>query len=170
MSIASLTTVAAARDTRAPTKRDAGKSSTSGDTTEATTADMLVSQVPTELVAPYTAVMAAIAGFVAKPTKENLHPDQLTTYRWIALALLLVGTFVLVWRLKQRKSPGQFPLLETFAAVGTATAWAFVLPASPLTPYLHSSAAKGLVPLLIGFGGVVFAAATGLALRGQRGT
>jgi hypothetical protein len=67
MSIASLTSLAAARNARAPTKHDVGKAVAAEPAANASLVDVLVSQVPTELVAPYTAVMAAIVGVVAKP-------------------------------------------------------------------------------------------------------
>jgi hypothetical protein len=134
---------------------------------DASVTDLLVTQVPTELVAPYTAVMAAIFGLVA--TSGGQPPDQLTTYRWLALSLLLAGTFVLVWQGKRRKAGGgDFPLLEITGALVGAAGWAFAFPASPLQPYLHGSAAQTLTPLLIAFGAIVFMAVTASALQKER--
>lgn len=171
MSIAALTTVAAARDLRTPRKQDAGKTKHDAEPAPASLSDLLVTQVPTELVAPYTAVTAAIVGLVAKPTSQNPHPDQLTTWRWIVFAILLAGTFALVWEGKRRKADGgPFPLLEVTGALIAATGWAFALPASPLSPYLHGTAAQTATPLSIAFAAIVASSVTAGALQGQRGT
>ena len=169
MSISALTTVGAVRDVRQPRKQDAGKAAVDAPPAPATLTDLLVTQVPTELVAPYTAVMAGIVGLVAKPTAQKPSPDQLTTWRWIAFGILLVGTFFLVWEGKRRKAGGgPFPLLEVTAALGAAVGWAFALPASPLLPYLHGRVADVATPLLIAFGAVVFTAVTASALQSER--
>jgi hypothetical protein len=167
MSISALTTVAAVRDERPPTKRDAGKSKTPGDTATASLTDLLATQVPTELVAPYTAVTAGIVGGI----KLGPGADQLTTWRWLAFVILLVGTVGLVWAGKRRKAGGgKFPLLEITGALAAAVGWALALPESPLTPYLHSEGGRIAAPLLIAFGAVVFTSITAAALQGQRGT
>jgi hypothetical protein len=172
MSIASLTSLAAARNARAPTKHDVGKAVAAEPAANASLVDVLVSQVPTELVAPYTAVMAAIVGVVAKPSKTRPNPDQLVAWRWVTFAILVVGTVGLVWEGARRKSTGpkRFPLLEITGALGAAIGWAFVFPDSALSPYLHSKAAHTITPLLVAFAAVVFTAITASALRNQRGT
>ena len=170
MSLGALTSLAAVRDTRAPTKQDVGKSTTAPGTAAepASLTDILVSQVPTELVAPYTAVTAAIVGAVAKPSTAVPNPDQLTAWRWLAFAILIIATAALVWEGKNRKAPGgAFPLLEITGAVIAATGWAFALPGSPLTPYLHGVALT-LTPLLVAFGAVAAAAFTASALQAPR--
>jgi hypothetical protein len=169
MSIAALTTIGAVRDGRQPKKQDAGKAASDAPHVPASLTDLLVSQIPTELVAPYTAVMAGITGLVAKPTKQKPSPDQLTTWRWTAFVILLVGTFFLVWEGKRRKAKGgPFPLLEITGALGAAVGWAFALPASPLLPYLHGRVAQVATPLLIAFGAIVFSAITAGALQSER--
>jgi hypothetical protein len=170
MSLGALTSLAAVRDTRAPTKQDVGKSTAApGAAAEpASLTDILISQVPTELVAPYTAVTAAIVGAVAKPSTAVPNPDQLAAWRWLAFAILIVATAALVWEGKNRKAPGgAFPLLEITGAVIAATGWAFALPGSPLTPYLHGVALT-LTPLIVAFGAVAAAAFTASALQGAR--
>lgn len=169
MSIAALTTVAAARDARSPRKQDAGKAKHDSAATPASLTDLLVTQIPTELVAPYTAVTASIFGLVATPTARNPHPDELTAWRWAAFVILLAGTFALVWEGKRRKAGGgAFPLLEVTGALIAATGWAFVLPGSPLAPYLDGTAATTLTPLLIAFGATVASAVTAAAMQTQR--
>ena len=77
MSLGAFTTLAAVRDERPPTKQDVGKSIAPGKAPEAASlTDILVTQVPTELVAPYTAVTAAIVGAVARPTTPPRIPTS----------------------------------------------------------------------------------------------
>jgi hypothetical protein len=129
-----------------------------------------VSQVPTELVAPYTAVTAGLVGAIAKASTGNHHPDQLTGWRWLAFAILLLGTFGLTWEGKRRKAApgGAFPLLEITGALIAAVGWAFALPASPLSPYLHSTAAQTATPLVLAFAAIVAASITASALQSPR--
>lgn len=168
MSLGALTSLAAVRDTRAPTKQDVGKSTGDKGGESASLTDILVSQVPTELVAPYTAVTAAIVGAVAKPSKAAPNPDQLTNWRWLAFAILVIATAVLVWEGKRRKSEhSDFPLLEITGAVTAATGWAFALPGSPLIPYLHG-VSQTLTPVTVAFGAVAAASFTASALQAPR--
>jgi hypothetical protein len=171
MSIAALTSLAAVRNMRAPTKQDVGKGNAADPTAKAGITDLLVSQVPTELVAPYTAVMAAIIGVTPKPSPSQPHPDQLIAWRWATFAILVIGTIGLVWEGARRKSAGpqKVPLLEITAALAAAVGWAFAFPDSPLSPYLHSTAAHAVTPLLVGFAAIVFTAITASALQSQRG-
>jgi peptidoglycan/LPS O-acetylase OafA/YrhL len=169
MSLGALTTLAAVRDERPPTKQDVGKSIAPGKAPEAASlTDILVTQIPTELVAPYTAVTAAIIGAVAKPTTAVPHPDQLAAARWITFAILIAATIVLTWEGKRRKSPDRsFPALEVTGAVVAAVGWAFTLPGSPLTPYLHGSSLV-VTPLIIAFAAVAGTAITAGGLQAPR--
>ncbi len=169
MSIGALTTIAAVRDERAPAKGDAGKAKQDSPRVPASMTDLLVTQVPTELVAPYTAVTAGMVGAITKVTKTNPHPDQLTSWRWIAFAILFIGTAGLTWEGKVRKAHGgAFPLLEITGALIAATGWAFALPASPVSPYLHGTAAQTATPLLIAFAAIVASSITAGALQSPR--
>jgi hypothetical protein len=184
MSIGALTTLAAVRDTTEPSKQDVGKAVAVGPLAPRTAGaagvapsaakepasltDILVTQVPTELVAPYTAVTAAIVGAVAKPSATVPYPDQLAAWRWLAFGILIVATVALIWEGKRRKSPDRrFPALEVTGAVISATGWAFALPGSPLTPYLHG-AALTLTPLIVAFAAVAAAAMTANAMQSPR--
>jgi uncharacterized membrane protein len=173
VSVSALTTLAAVRDKRGPTKQDVGKSSSAdaAGNEPASLSDMLASQVPTELVAPYTAVTAAIVGAVDKPTKNNLHPDQLAAWRWLAFSIMIAVTVALVWEGKRRKSSlgtvRTFPLLEVTAALVAAVGWAFALPGSPLIPYLNGKA-EILTPIVVAFAAVVISVVIAGALQAPR--
>jgi uncharacterized membrane protein len=120
--------------------------------------DVLASQLPTELIAPYTALTAALVG-ASTPT------DQLASWRWVAFILLLVAIPIATWISKEQKSgTWTFPWLATLAAEVAAVAWAFLMPGSPLVPYLHSEHARTLVPLCIAVGGTVVASVTAALL------
>jgi hypothetical protein len=170
MSIAALTTLAAVRDNGRPTKQDVGKTTAPGETKErASLTDILVTQVPTELIAPYTAVMAAIVGAVGKPSRAVPSPDQLAGWRWLTFAILIVATVVLTWEGKSRKSGNKsFPWLEVTGALIAAAGWAFALPGSPLMPYLHGDSLV-VTPLVIAFAAVAGTAMTASGLQEQRG-
>jgi hypothetical protein len=173
MSISALTTLAAAREERAPTKGDVSKAKhgTSKAGEAASTQDVLAAQVPTELVAPYTAITAAIVGLVTKPSAKNPHPDQLATWRWAAFALLVVGIIGFVYSGKRSKSAPEnqaFPALAVTGALVSGVGWAFALPGGPLTPYLHSKAALTLTPILIAFAAIIAATLTAGNLKNPK--
>jgi hypothetical protein len=163
MSVSSLTTIAAAREDvpdRRPTKGEIGKVPSyhpeAGQS--AGVADVLAKQFPTELVAPYTALTAAIVAAVGKPTPRDPHPDQLIWWRWAAFAVLIASVILVVWFGKRQKTRNWgFPAAAITSGVVAAAAWACMMPGSPVGPYLHSEHAQVLVPLFIAVGGVVAA-------------
>jgi hypothetical protein len=172
MSVASLTTIAAARaeastPARKPKKAEVGgvpRDHSKADD-DAGIKDVLARQIPTELVVPYTAITAAIVGLVAKPTTKNPRPDELVGWRWAAFVLLIASVVVMVWVGKALKSGSWgFPFVTVSAGGLSATAWAFLMPGSPLEPYLDSRTSKALVPLFVAFVGVVVAAVTAALL------
>jgi hypothetical protein len=166
MSVSSLTTIAAVREAhrgKPPTKGEIGKvpahHADAGQS--AGISDVLAKQLPTEVVAPYTALTAAIVAAIAKPTPKNPHPDQLIYWRWAAFAVLIASVVLLVWFGKQQKSSThswRFPIAAVVSGVVAAAVWACMMPGSPIGPYLHSEHAQVLVPLFIAVGGVVVAA------------
>ena len=168
VSLSTLTTLAVVRDADRPTKRAIGRQPQDGDDQPASLTDLLVTMVPTELVAPYTAAAAGVVGAVASPSASDPHPDQLTAWRWLLFGVLLAATFGLVWlgkRLKESRGPGGsrgFPLPESAGAVVAAAGWALALPMSPLVPYLHGNAPI-FVPFVVAF---VAVAATSLIAAG----
>ena len=120
VSVSSLTTLGAVRDTRAPTKGDLGKETGSKKAETPSIADLLVTAIPTELVAPYTAVTAAIVGAVDKPTRKMPDPDQFEFWRWLVFAVLVLATAVVVRQMKQAKGSGREPIREILVAVVAA--------------------------------------------------
>jgi hypothetical protein len=172
MSVSSLTTIAAARaeastPARKPKKGELGKvpRDHAEANADATITDVLAKQIPTELLVPYTALTAAIVGAVAKPTSKKPNPDELAGWRWAAFVVLIASVIVMVWVGKKQKSGSWgFPYVTVAAAVLTAAAWAFLMPGSPLVPYLDSKNANTFVPLFVAIGGVVVAAFTAALL------
>lgn len=172
MSLSALTTIAAARaeaptPARKATRGEVGAvlKDHSDAASDATVVDVLAKQIPTELIVPYTAITAAIVGAVAEPSPQNRNPDQLNGWRWGAFILLISSVALLVWiGTRQKSGSWTFPVVAVLAGVLSATAWAFLMPGSPLVPYLHSKHATTLVPLFVGLGGVVVAALTAALL------
>lgn len=176
--MSSLTTIAAIRaegktstnersPARKPKKGEIGKIPVDDPNAQkdAEVKDVLAKQIPTELIAPYTAFTAAIVGSVAKPTTQKPNPDQLAGWRWLAFGLLIGSVILLVWAGKAVKSKSwKVPVLPIFAGGAAATFWAFLTPGSPLVPYLHSKHATTLVPLAFALAGVAVATFTAALL------
>lgn len=164
MSVASLTTIAAIREAgNGPEKGQIGKVQPghvdAGKAAAAT--DVFAKQIPTELIAPYTVLTAAIVGAVAKPTKKNPAPDQLSGWRWAAFAVLVASVILMVWWGKRQKTgTWSFPIAAVSAGLLSAVFWALLMPGSPLVPYLHSKHAKEFLPLFIAVIGAVVAYGT----------
>ena len=169
MSVSSLTTIAAARE-RAHSRLSKGQVGVvpvaePGADDDASVTDVLAKQIPVELIAPYTALTAAIVGAVAKPTSADPTPDQLSGWRWAAFAVLIASVILVVWWGKYQKTKTwTFPWVAAVAAVASAIAWAFLMPGSPLVPYIHGETASTLIPLFLAVVGVVVAAGTAALL------
>jgi hypothetical protein len=172
VSIATLSTLAVVRDSRAPTRSDIGKTPPDAPDKDAraTLTDLLVTLVPVEVVAPYTAVTAGIVNAIAAPTTENPHPDDYRWVRWIIFGVMLLTVFALVWITKRSKVGGKrtFPLLEIVGAVTAATAWAFLLPESPIVPHIADEHYRVIIPLAIGFVAVMINVVTATSLKAAR--
>ena len=161
MSVASLTTLSAVRERRSPTKRDVGKATDEADEEKPSASDLLVTVIPTELVAPYTALTAAIVGAIDKPTAKAPDPDQFELWRWLAFVVLVLTTAVVVRGGAKKKGVTREPKLEVAVATIAAAGWASALPESPLIPYLDDKteifvplfAALVAIALILGLGG-----------------
>lgn len=169
MSIGSLSTIGVARDQRKPTQKDAGKDLAEAPDEEAKLRDMLVSAIPTELIAPYTFLVTAIVGLIDPETHAHF-PDQFQALRWILFGLLCVGTVYFVQhsydkKKKSEKSRG-FPTLEVATGLVAAVVWGLSLPESPLVPQLNGDS-RTLVPLIILVVGTIVFGALANQLKDQ---
>lgn len=162
MSLSSLTTLAVIRDSAPPKKGDIGKAKTEPEKDKvASLPDLLVTLVPTELVAPYTVAAAGVVGAIDDPSVTNPHPDEFTVIRWLLFAGLIATVAVWVWADKRRK-PGagtRFPLPELIGAVVAAGGWALALPMSPLAAHLDGEILI-VIPIAVAF----FALAINIAI------
>jgi hypothetical protein len=168
MSIRSLTTIGAVRDVRAPLKQDVGAKPKGSGEEAASLRDLLVAQVPTEMVAPYTAVTAAIVGAIATPTVSNPNPSELEFLRWLVFGVMVAATFALVWIGKSGKAPdgtSRFPVPELIGATAAAAGWGLAMPGSPLTPYLDDATTRAVVPVVIAFVAVIVTLVTAAFLK-----
>jgi hypothetical protein len=170
MSISTLTTLAAVRDDRAPRRADVGKTKPEDPHADerASIANLLVTAVPTELVAPYTALTAVIVGLIDAPTPAAPDPGQFEALRWIVFALLLVGTGGAIYRgAAKKRGPGsgsRLPAAELAAGLVAAAGWGLALPESPLIPYFDEDG-RVIAPLVAGFAAVAILVAVGSKLK-----
>ena len=96
-----------------------------------------------------------------------IQPDEFQAWRWLLFALLLGGTFLIVWLVSRSKQPAgskPFPLLEVSGATIAAAGWGLAMPESPLAPYLGKPE-EIFVPLIVGFAAVVVITAIAKALQ-----
>jgi len=104
--------------------------------------DVLVSAVPTEPLAAYTALVGVTAGALSAPDARAYLP-----FRWGAYGLFLVVVLAAVWLAYDRASRGpagvtspddrrRFPTAEALAALVAGAAWGLAMPGSPLNAQL----------------------------------
>lgn len=138
--------------------------------------DVLVSAIPTEPLAAYTAIVGIAAGTI--PTTDTKHPPYMA-FRWatfgVFLALILVA-IVLGYKRKAgiRK---RFPVAESGAALIAGAAWGLAMPGSALNVQLAGTArtlttasiAIGAAAILVlVFGPVLKSGTTKTGSDGQR--
>jgi hypothetical protein len=93
----------------------------------------------------------------------------LSDWRWAAFGVLIASVVLLVWFGKHQKTrTWKFPKAAVAAGAVSAGLWAFLMPGSPLVPYLGKTA-NTLVPLFVAVGGVVLAAGTASVLISPTG-
>ncbi|MGZ4603405.1 MAG: hypothetical protein ACXV0U_07380 [Kineosporiaceae bacterium] len=155
MSITSLTGVALARNQPGrTTKADSGevpKDSRTADE-QASLLALLVKQVPTGMLAAYTAVTATLAELV-KPSAADPHPDPLLAYRWAILAILVVGSVALSYvsyRGKADPDARRYPVAEMIGVGVAAAGWGLALPDSPVLAAVDGPQGVATV-FLVGF-------------------
>jgi len=97
----------------------------------------LIKYVPTETIALYLAVQAAL-GPISAPKGKPISDADFRT-RWIWLAILAVATGLLAiglsYRSQKQLDPNggfRWPIIETVASVAAFLVWALSLPTTPL--------------------------------------
>jgi hypothetical protein len=171
MSIRGVATLAHVRNSPGDVKRsEVGKATGSEGAKDATLPDILVTLVPTGLVAPYTLAITAIAGIVDKATRKHPHPNQYVGLRWGIFAALVVLTigFVLATYYSKHPRPERFPWLELAAVTLAAAAWGLATPESALFVAVTGNL-KAVLPVLIGAGGAGILAVLSQVLRKPAG-
>lgn len=144
MSIKTLSLVEAQRDTETPTEK-AGN----GDKPKS---EMLVDSIPTEILAPYTAILALVVA--------NAESGEWETERWwiygVSLALVPVLVFVLWTREKSASAERRLPVAGMFGAAVAFAAWGLIMPGAPLTYAVTDGGDLSI------WTGIITAAATGV--------
>ena len=168
MSTSSLTSLAVARDFRAPTKSDIGKALPEQTVTkpgESTTPpekppsipDMLVTLLPTGIVTSYSALVTIVVGILPDPTREDLHPPEYLLPRFLVLGLMVAFVAGWTWRDYVTKSAGtggtrrRTPWPEIAGAAVIAAGWGLATPGSPLADAVDSGFNEVFWPLVAGF-------------------
>jgi hypothetical protein len=139
VSIRSLANIAVARDT--PEAAD-GVGAATG---------VLVAAIPTEVLAPYTALIGVVV------STAN-HGSDYETFRWwlfgVATALVIVALTVAFYRGKPEQGR-HLPFVEILAATFAFAAWGLVMPGSPLSLVVTGDALT-IVTATIAIGGAFF--------------
>lgn len=104
--------------------------------------DVLISAIPTEPLAAYTALVGVTVGASSAPDARAYLP-----FRWWTYGVFLVVILVAVWLAYYRASRGPagvaspknrrgFPFAEALAALVAGAAWGLAMPGSPLNALL----------------------------------
>lgn len=158
MSISTLATLAVTRNAGRPSKADTGEKPAGSDDSDKTPslAQLLVKQVPTGMVAGYTAVVAALVELVDKPTSDVPEPDEHLLWRWIVFGMLVVGSAALTYvsYVGKAADSARTPLLELTGVAFAAAGWGLVVPESPLLAQANGADGAALV-VIIGFAALI---------------
>ena len=121
------------RDAEAPpTKRVRKKTGATTEPTEETqkSSDLLIHAIPTEVLAPYTALIAGIVATIDSGESSR------TVLRWAiyGVGFLAIALFLGVPYARQRatNSKRRFPVAGSLTAMLAYGAWGLVMPGSPL--------------------------------------
>jgi hypothetical protein len=121
MSIKSISVVETQRDTGAPPDKRGADAKPK--------AEALVDAIPTEILAPYTAILAVIVA--------NSDPGEWEVGRWVLYAISALIIPVTVWWLWRRdraaNTTRRVPVAGMFGATLAFGAWGLVMPGAPLT-------------------------------------
>jgi hypothetical protein len=163
MSLASLTTLAAKRDEKPAqadiTRGDLGRGTDDDKDEEAKFRDVLLSLVPTAIVAPYTFIITAIAGLVDDPTTAVPEPDDYALGRWVTLGVAVgLATYAILKGYYDKRPEGSkrsFPLAEFTGGLVATVVWGLTIPESPLIVMLEGKAKLAVPGILLAAGAAV---------------
>lgn len=116
---------------------------------------VIMTYVPTEILALYTSISAAIQ---AAPGASPAEQQSGVSSAWVAFFFCLIVTPVSVWfmyasKVKQSKKPlplrpSKWPIWEMSASTLAFFAWAFTMPASPFQS-LHGFYSPGIAAIVL---------------------
>lgn len=179
MSTSSLTTLAVTRDIRTPNKADIGKA-VAKDTAAAgadaaekppTVPDLLVTLLPTGIVAAYSGVITVVVGLLPDATAAEPNPPEHLGPRFILLLLMICFVAGWTWRdykeksRKAKSSASRTPWTEISGASVVAAGWGLATPGSPLADLVNSGFSEVFWPLLAGFAALGLAGVISVNLR-----
>ena len=137
MSIKSISFVETTRDTQQPKNK---KGDLSKPKTEA-----LVDAIPTEVLAPYTAILAVIVA--------NTEGNEWEIGRWImygiAAVIVPIAVFFMWRRDKSATATRRSPVAGMVAATAAFGAWGLVMPGAPLTYSIHDASSLTIWTFII---------------------
>jgi len=171
MSSSSLTTLAVARDFRAPTKRDIGKAAPEQQKKPGeqepppekppSIPDLLVTLLPTGIVAGYSAVITVVVGILPDPTPSQTDPPEHLLSRFVLLGAMVLFVAGWTWQDYRTKAaetrdpakpePPRTPWPEIVGASVIAAGWGLATPGSPLADAVNAGYSEVFWPLLAGF-------------------
>jgi hypothetical protein len=126
--------------------RGANGQGSARDATPQSFTDVVISAIPTEPLAAYTALVGVVIGAVGLGASGDYLP-----FRWAAYGVFLAIVLAAVWLAYARAARGpraadgprnrySFPAGEIFSALVAGGAWGLVMPGSPLDPTLTGTA------------------------------
>jgi hypothetical protein len=117
------------------------------------TRDVLISAIPTEVLAPYTGLIAIIVSTIEGGD------DKMLVLRWAIYAVGIVAIAAWIGSGYLHQSAAQkrrrFPVLETITAAVAFAAWGLVMPGSPLSADLSGSALTVWTAVITAGGGLL---------------
>lgn len=160
MSIRAMTSIAVQREAIKPHKAQKKKDAQEPETVPQGWADVLISAIPSELLAIYTAIIGGIVAAVETPGNE---------YFWLRWGLYAgFIAFVAAWLIQgvfrqttSRTRKRRFPVLETLAAAWAFAVWGLVMPGAPLSLSLGKTDRIVWTIVISGLGVVVLGFMTG---------
>lgn len=164
MSIRSLTAMAVQRDAGVPRKPVKNKKPVdAADDTKGVQqgyADVLISSIPTEILAPYTFIVGVIVA----------QDDEYLGVRWgvyVGFFLLVGATLYGSYKRERGAKKRRFPVAEASAALIAFAAWGLVMPGSPLSAELSGGDLTVATTLITVVSAVVIGLILGKPLKQQ---